>query len=329
MSSTFSKSADVPALKIVRAPLAAHPAFDPVVRFLSMFCAGLVVALVLSLLVVLGLSAAPAFKAFGFSFFTTNAWNPVTGNFGALAAIYGTVVASALALLLSLPIGFGIAFFLVEIAPSFLVKPLRIAIELLAGIPSIVFGFWGLFVLAPLFQEHVQPFLIAVCENVPVLNFLFRGPAFGVGLLTAGCVLAIMVLPFLTAFMTDVFKAVSPLVKESAYALGATRWEVMRSIVLGSTGTTVIGGIMLALGRVLGETMAVTFVIGNAHRISGSLLAPGTTISASIANEFNEATTDLHAASLLALGLSLFAITFVVLAAGKAFVLYYTRKGRR
>ncbi len=327
MFASLSKPSD-PA-KTIRAPWAAHPAFDPLFRFLSLFCAGLTVALVLALLVVLGLSAAPAFDAFGFSFFTANVWNPVTGSFGALAAIYGTIVVSCLALLMSLPIGFGIAFFLVEIAPPWLVKPLRIAIELLAGIPSIVFGFWGLFVLAPLFQEHVQPFLIFLFEHVPILNLLFKGPAFGVGLLTAGCVLAIMVLPFLTAFMTDVFKAVSPLVKESAYALGATRWEVMRSIVIGSTGSTVVGGIMLALGRVLGETMAVTFVIGNAHRISGSLLAPGTTISASIANEFNEATTDLHAAALLALGLSLFAITFIVLAAGKVFVLYYARKARR
>ncbi len=317
-----------PSLPSVRVPWSAHPSLDRLVRYLSLFCAVLVVILVGTLLVVLGMAAAPAFKAFGFSFFTTYAWNPVTERYGALAAIYGTVVASFLALLMSLPVGFGIAFFLVEIAPPCLVKPLRIAIELLAGIPSIVFGFWGLFVLAPLFQEHVQPFLIALFENVPVMNVLFKGPAFGVGLLTAGCVLAIMVLPFLTAFMTDVFKAVSPLVKESAYALGATRWEVMRFIVLPSTGTTVVGGIMLALGRVLGETMAVTFVIGNAHRISGSLLSPGTTISASIANEFNEATTALHASSLLALGLSLFAITFIVLAAGKAVVVFLSRKGR-
>lgn len=299
---------------------------DRSIKLLSLCCSGLVVVLILSMLFVLGRAAWPIFHAFGFSFFFSDVWNPVTDHYGALPAIYGTVVTAVLALLLSLPVGFGIAFFLIEIAPPGCVRPLRIAIELLAGIPSIVFGFWGLFVLAPLFQDHVQPFLIDFFEKVPVLNRLFEGPAFGVGLLTAGCILAVMILPFLTAFMTDVFKSVSPLLKESAYALGATRWEVMRSIVVPSSGATVIGGIMLALGRALGETMAVTFVIGNAHRISGSLLAPGTTISSSIANEFNEATSDLQTSALLALGLSLFAITFVVLACGKASILFFARR---
>jgi phosphate transport system permease protein len=296
------------------------------IRFFSFLCAASLVVFMLALFGVLGSAAAPAFKTFGFSFFSTEVWNPVTEKFGALAAIYGTLVTSVLALLLVLPVSFGIAFFLVEIAPRPLVKPLRIAIELLAGIPSIVYGFWGLFVLAPLFQERVQPFLISLFADVPLLNSLFQGPGFGVGLLTAGCVLAIMILPILTALFTDIFKTVMPILKESAFALGATRWEVMRSIVVSSTKASVAGSIMLAFGRALGETMAVTFVIGNAHRLSSSLLAPGTTISASIANEFNEATGNLHTASLLALGLTLFAITFFVLACGKAMMMFLNRQ---
>jgi phosphate transport system permease protein len=298
---------------------------DAYVKNASLFCAVLIVGLVAAMLVVLAYAAAPTFQTFGFSFFTTNVWNPVTDHYGAVSAIYGTVVTSFLALLMALPVGFGIAFFLVELAPPSFVRPLRIAIELLAGIPSIVFGFWGLFVLAPLFQSSIQPFLIDHLGGMPLVGGLFAGPAFGVGLLTASCILAIMVLPFLAAFLTDVFNTVSPLLKESAYAIGATRWEVMRSIVVPSTGASVMGGIMLALGRALGETMAVTFVIGNAHRLSASLLAPGTTISASIANEFNEATNALHTSSLLALGLTLFAITFVILACGKGLVLMLER----
>jgi phosphate transport system permease protein len=297
------------------------------VKNVSLVCASLIVLLMIALAVVLALAAWPAFHAFGFSFFVTDVWNPVKEQFGALPAIYGTLVTSLLALAFALPVGFGIAFFLVELSPPTLVKPLRIAIELLAGIPSIVFGFWGLFVLAPVFQNHVQPFLETHLSGVPVIGRLFAGPGYGVGLLTAGCVLAIMILPFLTAFLTDVFKTVSPLLKESAYALGATRWEVMHSVVTPSTGASVVGGIMLAFGRALGETMAVTFVIGNSHRLTASLLAPGTTISSSIANEFNEATGDLHTASLLALGLTLFVITFAVLACGKALILFFQRRG--
>jgi phosphate transport system permease protein len=296
------------------------------IKNLSLFCAALVIVLVLAILFVLTRAAWPTFHTFGFSFFVTNIWNPVTNQYGALSAIYGTVVTSFLALILALPIGFGIAFYLVELAPPLVVKPLRIAIELLAGIPSIVFGFWGLFVLVPVFQDYIQPFLIRHSEGLPVLGKLFAGPGFGVGLLSAGCVLAIMVLPFIAAFLTDVFKTVSPALKESAYALGATRWEVMRSVVAPSTIGPIMGGVMLAFGRALGETMAVTFVIGNAHRLSPSLLAPGTTISASIANEFNEATNDLHTSSLLALGLTLFAVSFVVLACGKASILLLERR---
>ena len=289
-------------------------------------CAASTVLMMIAIVVVLTIAAWPAFDKFGFSFFITDAWNPAKEKFGALQAIHGTLITAFLSLVFALPVGFGIAFFLTELSPPALVKPLRVAVELLAGIPSIVFGFWGLFVLAPLFQKHVQPFLIDHVSGVPILGRFFTGPGFGVGILTAGCVLAIMILPFLTAFLTDVFKTVSPLLKESAYALGATRWEVLKSIVTPSTGASIMGGIMLALGRALGETMAVTFVIGNAHRMTSSLLAPGTTISASIANEFNEATGDLHTASLLALGLTLFIITFIVLASGKAILMLLANK---
>ncbi|MDD3029338.1 MAG: phosphate ABC transporter permease subunit PstC [Alphaproteobacteria bacterium] len=299
------------------------------IRDVSFLSAMGVVVLTAAIVFVLGVAAAPAFKAFGWTFFVSDSWNPVKDVFGALPAIYGTLVTSFLALLFALPVGFGIAFFLVELSPPFLVKPLRVAIELLAGIPSIVFGFWGLFVLAPVFQKYIQPFLIDTLGSLPLIGPFFEGPAFGIGILTAGVVLAIMILPFLTAFLTEVFKTVSPLLKESAYALGATRWEVLKSIVTPSTRASIAGGIMLALGRALGETMAVTFVIGNFHRLKLSLLAPGTSISASIANEFNEATTDLHSASLLALGLILFVITFIVLACGKASVALLARRERR
>ncbi len=256
----------------------------------------------------------PAFRKFGFGFFTTQVWNPVTNKFGALAPIYGTVVTSAIAMLIAVPVGLGIAIFLTEICPAALRRPIGIAIELLAGIPSIIYGIWGLFVFAPFLQQHVQPGLIALFGNVPVLSSLFAGPPYGIGMLTAGLILAIMVLPFVTSISRDVFDTVPPMLKESAYGIGCTTWEVVRNVVIPFTRIGVVGGVMLGLGRALGETMAVTFVIGNAHRISPSLLAPGTTISASIANEFTEAVGDLYTSSLIALGLILFMITFVVLA---------------
>jgi phosphate transport system permease protein len=299
---------------------------DSVFKNVSLACAVSVVVLIVSMFAVLAYAAAPAFKEMGWAFFTSTAWNPVTEHYGALPAIFGTVVTALLALIIALPIGLGIAFFLAEFVPERWSKKLRIPIELLAGIPSIVYGFWGLFVLAPLFQAHVQPFLINHLGGIPLIGALFEGPAYGVGIFTAGCILSIMILPFLAAFLTDVFNTVSPLLKESAYALGSTRWEVMRSIIVPSTGSSVIGGIMLALGRALGETMAVTFVIGNSHRLTTSILAPGTTISASLANEFNEATRDLHSAALLALGLILFAITFIILACGKGMILALNKR---
>jgi phosphate transport system permease protein len=268
----------------------------------------------------------PAWRAFGFGFFTSESWNPVTEKFGALPAIYGTLLTSFIAMLIGVPISLGIAIFLTEICPDRLRRSIGIAIELLAGIPSIIYGIWGLFVFAPFLQDTLQPFLIATFGNIPVLSALFAGPPYGIGVLTAGLILAIMVLPFITSISRDVFDAVPPVLKEAAYGVGCTTWEVVRNVVLPYTRVGVIGGIMLGLGRALGETMAVTFVIGNAHKISASLLAPGTTISATIANEFTEAVGDLYTSSLIALGLILFVITFIVLAAARYMLLRIERR---
>jgi phosphate transport system permease protein len=268
----------------------------------------------------------PAWRAFGLGFVTSESWNPVTEKFGALPAIYGTLVTSIIAMLIGVPVSLGIAFFLTEICPERLRRTVSIAIELLAGIPSIIYGIWGLFVFAPWFQATVQPFLIDTFANIPVLNQLFAGPPYGIGMLTAGLILAIMVLPFITSITREVFQTVPPVLKEAAYGIGCTRWEVIRRVVIPYTRVGIIGGVMLGLGRALGETMAVTFVIGNAHRIVTSLFAPGTTISASIANEFTEATGDLYTSSLIALGLILFFITFVVLAAARFMLMRIERK---
>ena len=256
----------------------------------------------------------PAIRAFGFGFLSTEVWNPVTEKFGALAPIYGTLVTASIAMVVAVPIGLGIAIFLTELCPYALRRPVGIAIELLAGIPSIIYGIWGLFVLAPFLQKNVQPAVIGFFADVPVLSMLFAGPPYGIGMLTAGVILAIMVLPFVTSISRDVFETVPPVLKEAAYGVGCTTWEVVRFVVIPYTRVGVIGGVMLGLGRALGETMAVTFVIGNAHRISASLFAPGTTISASIANEFTEAVGDLYTSALIALGLILFVITFIILA---------------
>jgi phosphate transport system permease protein len=280
--------------------------------------AAIAVLLILSgLIVSLVHGAWPALRTYGFGFLVQEVWNPVTEQFGAAAPIYGTVVTSIIAMLIAVPIGLLIAMFLTELCPMWLRRPIGIAIELLAGIPSIIYGIWGLFVFAPFLQQHVQPFLIDVFGSVPGLSILFAGPPYGIGLLTAGLILAIMVLPFITSISRDVFEAVPPVLKEAAYGVGCTTWEVWRFIVLPFTRVGVIGGVMLGLGRALGETMAVTFVIGNAHNISVSILQPGTTISATIANEFTEAVGDLYTSSLIALGLILFFITFIVLAAAR------------
>jgi len=265
--------------------------------------------------------AMPSIRAFGFDFLWTEVWSPVKERFGALAPAYGTVVTSAIAMLFAVPIGIAIAIFLTEMCPRPLRRPVGVAVELLAGIPSIIYGIWGLFVLAPWLQETVQPWLIESFGKVPFLADLFAGPPYGIGVFTAGLILAIMTLPFITAISRDVFEAVPPPLKEAAYALGSTTSEVVWRVVLPYARGGVMGGVMLALGRALGETMAVTLVLGNAHRISGSILAPGTTISASIANEFNEAVGDLYTGALIELGLILFCVTFVVLALAQ-FMLY-------
>ena len=260
----------------------------------------------------------PALSHFGFSFVTREVWNPVTVQFGALAPIYGTLVTSVIAMAFAVPVGVGIALFLTELCPPPLKRPIGVAVELLAAVPSIIFGIWGLFVLAPILQRHVQPWLIEHAGPIPGVGRLFMGPPFGIGILTAGFVLAIMVLPFIAATVRDVFDTVPAMLKESGYGLGATKWEVIWNVVVPHSRAGIMGGVMLGLGRALGETMAVTFVIGNAHRISSSLLAPGTTISSAIANEFTEAVGDLYTSSLIALGLLLFLITFSVIAAAQA-----------
>jgi len=270
--------------------------------------------------------ALPAFSHFGFDFLAKEIWNPVTEKFGALAPIYGTLVTSLIAMLLAVPISLGIAIFLTELAPSWMRRPVGVAIELLAAVPSIIFGIWGLFVLSPVLQHSVQPALIDWLGPLPVIGKLFQGPPFGIGVLTASIVLAIMVIPFISAVMRDVFETVPDVLKESAYGLGATTWEVIWKVVVPHARTGMVGGIMLGLGRALGETMAVTFVIGNAHRVSTSLLAPGTTISASIANEFTEAVGDLYTSSLVALGALLFLITFAVIAAARFMLLRLDRR---
>jgi len=268
----------------------------------------------------------PALAHFKFAFLTREIWNPVTGQFGALAPIYGTLMTSLIAMLVAVPIGFGVAIFLTELCPRGLSRPVGVAIELLAAVPSIIFGIWGLFVLAPVLQRHVQPWLIEHLGPVPGIGRLFQGPPFGIGVLSAGLVLPIMVLPFIAAVMRAVFDTVPDVLKESGYALGATTWEVIWNVVVPYSRIGMVGGIMLGLGRALGETMAVTFVIGNAHRVSASLLAPGTTISASIANEFTEAVGDLYTSSLVALGVLLFLITFVVIAAARFMLLRLDRR---
>jgi len=267
-----------------------------------------------------------ALSTFGLGFVVSDAWNPVTEKFGALAPIYGTIVTSVIAMLIAVPVGLLIALFLTELCPPWLRRPIGIAIELLAGIPSIIYGIWGLFLFAPFLQETLQPFLINTLGNVPGIGGLFAGPPYGIGILTAGLILAVMVLPFVTSISRDVFEAVPPVLKEAAYGVGCTTWEVVRYVVLPYARVGVIGGVMLGLGRALGETMAVTFVIGNAHHIAGSILAPGTTISATIANEFTEAVGDLYTSSLIALGLLLFVITFIVLAAARYMLMRLNRR---
>jgi phosphate transport system permease protein len=299
---------------------------DDLFRILTRSAALAVLVILGGVIVSLIIGSIPALQAFGLAFPFSQSWNPVTEKFGALAPIYGTLVTSFIAMLIAVPVGLMVAFFLTELCPKWLRRPIAIAIELLAGIPSIIYGIWGLFVFAPFMQEYVQPLLIGAFGNIPVLSSLFEGPPYGIGVLTSALILAIMVLPFITSISRDVFDAVPPVLKEAAYGLGCTTWEVFRNVVLPFTRVGVIGGVMLGLGRALGETMAVTFVIGNAHKVSASLLAPGTTISATIANEFTEAVGDLYTSSLIALGLILFVITFIVLAAARLMLARIERK---
>ena len=270
-----------------------------------------------------------AFETFGWQFLTTEEWDVGASKFGALVPIYGTLVTASIAMLIAVPVSFGIAIFLTEVAPSWLRGPVGSAIELLAGIPSIIYGMWGLFVLAPYMSEYAYPWLNDNVGQIPGIGPLFTGPPLGIGMLTAGLVLAIMVIPFISSVMREVFLTVPTRLKESAYALGSTTWEVVWDVVLPYTRSAVIGGVFLGLGRALGETMAVTFVIGNAYSISASLLDPGTSIASTIANEFGEAVDPLHKSTLLALGFLLFVLTFIVLAIAKLMLMQLQRKEGR
>jgi phosphate transport system permease protein len=290
---------------------------DPLFEQTTRFFAVLVLALLACIIVALAYAAAPAMEKFGLAFFVTDVWNPVTLQFGALAPIYGTLVTSAIALVIGVPVSFGIALFLTEMCPAVLKRPLGTAVELLAAIPSVIYGMWGLFVFAPFFADHVQPLLTDTLGRVWLVGALFQGAPTGIGMLAAGVILSVMIIPFIASVMRDVFEVVPPVLKESAYGLGCTTWEVVRNIVLPYTRVGVIGGVMLGLGRALGETMAVTFVIGNAYRIRASLFEPGNSIASALANEFNEAADPVHRASLIALGLVLFVLTLVVLAASR------------
>jgi phosphate transport system permease protein len=275
----------------------------------------LVLILLGSLILSLFLGGLPAFRQFGLGFLFSTQWDPVHQAFGATVSVYGTLLTSVLALVFAVPLAFGIAFFLTELAPSWMRRPVGTAIELLAAVPSIIYGMWGFFVIVPIMSQYIQPTVIDAFDGIPVLQDMFAGPPFGTGIFTAALVLAVMVIPFIAATMRDVFETVPAVFKESAYGVGCTTWEVMRSIVLPYTRVSVVGGIMLGLGRALGETMAVTFVIGNADHISPSLFSSGNTIASIVALEFPESPAgSLKLASLLALGFILFVISFIVLA---------------
>ncbi len=286
----------------------------------------LALTLLAAIIGALGYASWPSIEAFGVGFLFSDAWNPPMEEFGALIPIYGTLVTSAIALLIAVPVSFGIALFLTELSPVWLRRPLGTAIELLAAIPSIVYGMWGLLVFAPIFAEYIQPALQSTLGQIPIIGILFAGAPLGIGLLCAGIILAIMIIPYIASVMRDVFEVTPAMLKESAYGVGATTWEVMWGVVLPYTKTGVIGGVMLGLGRALGETMAVTFVIGNTNFLnSASLFAPGNSITSALANEFAEADPGLHTAALMELGLILFAITLVVLLVSKLLLMRLAR----
>jgi len=299
---------------------------DALFRNLTRFFALAVFSLLAAILVSLVYGSLPTLQKFGPGFLFLAEWNPVTEEFGALVPIVGTLVTSFIALGIAIPVSFGIAVFLTELSPVWLRRPLGTAIEMLAAIPSIIYGMWGLFIFAPLFQAHVQPLISQTLGNIPLVGVFFSGPPMGIGMLTAGIILAVMVIPFITAVMRDVFELVPAMLKESSYALGSTTWEVVWRVVLPYTRVGVIGGIMLGLGRALGETMAVTFVIGNAHRLSASLFMPGNSIASALANEFTEAVGDTYTSALMELGLILFLITTIVLALSKMLLLQLAKQ---
>ncbi|QWE21627.1 phosphate ABC transporter permease subunit PstC [Polynucleobacter sp. AP-Kolm-20A-A1] len=314
MDNAQSHSAPTPqALRIAKLQRVQDFLFHAITQF---FACSVLIAL-LGIIISLVMNAWPALNTFGLGFFFTQEWDIVNGEFGGLIAIYGTLVTSIIALLIAVPLSFGIAVFLTELCPGPLRRPLGTAVELLAAVPSIIYGMFGLFIFAPLFADYIEPVLAATLGKIPGLGILFSGAFNGIGVLCAGLILAMMILPFIASVMRDVFEIVPPVLKESAYGIGCTTWEVVKNVVLPYTKAGVIGGVMLGLGRALGETMAVTFVIGNAQRLSPSLFAPGTSIASTLANEFGEAEAGNHLSSLFALGLALFIITFIVLACAK------------
>lgn len=323
-------AADFPAAGVHQAPnppvLRNNALMDAIFRNTTRLFAFLVFSLMAAIMVSLLVGSAPSIHKFGIDFLWNDKWDPVQEEFGALVPIYGTLVTSAIALAIAIPVSFGIALFLTELSPVWLRRPLGTAIEMLAAIPSIIYGMWGFFVFAPVFQQYVQPFLAKSLGKLPWAGTLFSGPPMGIGMLAAGIILAIMVIPFITAVMRDVFELVPAMLKESAYGLGSTTWEVVWRIVLPFTKVGVIGGIMLGLGRALGETMAVTFVIGNAHNLKASLFAPGNSIASALANEFTEAVGDVYTSALIELGLILFVITTIVLALSKLLLLQLAKR---
>ena len=323
-------TADIPAAVANHSPnppvLRNNALMDALFRNLTRFFAFFVFSLLAAIIVSLLIGSLPSIQKFGAQFLWSDKWDPVQEQFGALVPIVGTLVTSFIALVIAIPVSFGIALFLTELSPVWLRRPLGTAIEMLAAIPSIIYGMWGFFVFAPLFQQYVQPLLANALRPLPGIGVLFSGPPMGIGMLTAGIILAVMVIPFIAAVMRDVFELVPAMLKESAYALGSTTWEVVWRVVLPFTKVGVIGGIMLGLGRALGETMAVTFVIGNAHNLKASLFAPGNSIASALANEFTEAVGDLYTSALIELGLLLFLITTIVLALSKLLLLQLAKR---
>jgi len=321
-SEAMTSARDLPAPAPMQQPRKKKWIGDFVFANLTKLFAALTLAMLAGIIISLIYASWPSIEKYGLAFIWTSEWNPPNEKFGALVPIYGTLITSIIALVIAVPVSFGIALFLTELSPGWLRRPLGTAIELLAAIPSIVYGMWGLLVFAPIFAKYVQPALASTLGQVPLIGNLFKGPPLGIGLLAAGIILAIMVIPFVASVMRDVFEVTPPMLKESAYALGSTTWEVVWNVVLPYTKVGVTGGIMLGLGRALGETMAVTFVIGNTNFLNDiSLFSPGNSITSALANEFGEADAGLHSAALMELGLILFLITFLVLAASKVLLL--------